>query len=374
MRFGVNSLVWVPVDPVTGRRPTEHQRIWQAIRLAELAEDFGFDAVGFGEHHYGEFAGSYPFTYLAALAMRTSRVKLLTGVMAMSWHNAVRVAEDLATVDHISDGRVGIITARGANPRSNEVLGVESGRTSELQMENYELLRKLLDELHVDWDGTAGLPLRDVTSIPRPYQQNIPVWHGTSQNLQIIDRAIEHRDGIFIPFFFSKGSTVADVRRQYPSLAKYYREQWYEKWGTLSGSSIGLQTTAFVRQRSQDAWNEFRPYYDGQRIPGAPKDAWQPPLEDLVAAGTILVGSPEEVLDQLGGMHDAIGQDIQLITFENRGELFGTQVECMEEFASLVMPFAQEKFGTELWSTPPAIREPYVASDAELVDGHRRGA
>ncbi|MCZ6465120.1 MAG: LLM class flavin-dependent oxidoreductase, partial [Proteobacteria bacterium] len=100
-------------DPHTGARTTESQRHRQIVELAARGEPLGFDSVWLGEHHFCDYILSAPPVVLAAVGERTRAMRLGTGVALLPHHDPVRLAEDYATVDALSGGRVELVVGRG---------------------------------------------------------------------------------------------------------------------------------------------------------------------------------------------------------------------------------------------------------------------
>ncbi|MFE4825111.1 LLM class flavin-dependent oxidoreductase [Streptomyces sp. NPDC056704] len=113
---------------------------------ARYAEQFGFDAVGLGERHAGAFLSSDVTVLLGAIAATTSRVRIQTGVSVLSIHAPLRVAEDYATVDQLSRGRLELVIGKGNEMRQLPMFGIENGDQWDAMAEKYELLRRLWRE------------------------------------------------------------------------------------------------------------------------------------------------------------------------------------------------------------------------------------
>lgn len=117
---------------------------------------------------------------LGAIAATTTRVRIQTGVCVLSILDPVRVAEDYATIDQLSRGRLELVIGKGNEVRQLPLFGVEQGQQWELLAEKYELLRRLWREENVTWAGGFRPPLRDATTLPRPFAGAPRVWHGSA--------------------------------------------------------------------------------------------------------------------------------------------------------------------------------------------------
>jgi len=148
------------------------------VQTAVEAESLGFDDVWVAEHHYNPFAiGSALTVLLGYVAARTSRIRLGTGASLLALNDPIRAAEDVATLDLLSRGRIEFGVARGGPfPVQLRHAGLDSGDVARQRMlEALALIRRLWNEPVVDFDGRhyrhEGLSIQ-----PRPLQQPVPVW------------------------------------------------------------------------------------------------------------------------------------------------------------------------------------------------------
>src|SRR4051812_22833055 len=150
----MNLLLNTP-DPATGRAADPHAKLLDAVGWAGWAEEVGFDAVGVGERHAAPFLASAPTVLLAHLAAVTARVRLVSTVTVLPLLDPVRVAEDFATLDHLSGGRVDVVIGKGNDPVQNRLFGYDLADQWALNREKYELLRRLWHEEEVTWTGPS---------------------------------------------------------------------------------------------------------------------------------------------------------------------------------------------------------------------------
>src|ERR1700733_5629375 len=180
MQFGIFSVGDVTTDPTNDRTPTEHERIKAMVTIARKAEDIGLDVFATGEHHNPPFVPSSPTTMLGYIAARTERIILSTSTTLITTNDPVKIAEDFATLQHLSKGRVDIMLGRGNTAEVYPWFGQDIRKGIPLAVENYALLHRLWREEKLDWEGSFRAPLRDFTSVPRPLDGKPPfVWHGS---------------------------------------------------------------------------------------------------------------------------------------------------------------------------------------------------
>src|SRR3712207_3508045 len=162
------------------------QRMRNLIEEAALADEVGLDVFGVGEHHRPDFVVSSPAVALAAIAERTSRVRLTSAVTVLSSDDPVRVFQDFATIDLLSGGRAEIMAGRGSFTESFPLFGQDLGDYDELFAEKLDLLLRIRASERVTWSGKHRAPLDDRGVYPRPVQDPLPVWiavGGTPQSV-----------------------------------------------------------------------------------------------------------------------------------------------------------------------------------------------
>src|SRR4051812_42395012 len=109
MQFGVFTIGDVTPDPVTGRVPTEAERIQAMVTIALKAEEVGLDVFAVGEHHNPPFVPSSPTTMLGFIAAQTKRIILSTATTLITTNDPVKIAEDYAMLQHVAGGRVDLM-------------------------------------------------------------------------------------------------------------------------------------------------------------------------------------------------------------------------------------------------------------------------
>src|SRR5215211_7868856 len=153
MELGVISLSDLQTDPATGRPPSYQQRVEEIVGYATLADRTGLDVFALGEHHTLDFAVSSPAVVLAAAAARTSTIRLTSGVTVLPVLDPLRVYQDFATLDLLSNGRAEITAGRSAFTEPFAIFGVDLADYDAAFSERLDLLLKLRDHDHLTWTG-----------------------------------------------------------------------------------------------------------------------------------------------------------------------------------------------------------------------------
>ncbi|MDL9944909.1 LLM class flavin-dependent oxidoreductase [Gordonia sp. ABSL11-1] len=321
MQFGLFSVSDITVDPTTGVEPTEHERIKAIVAIARKAEDIGLDVFALGEHHNRPFFSSSPTTTLAYIAAQTERLQLSTATTLITTNDPVKIAEDFAMLQHLSDGRVDLMLGRGNTGPVYPWFGQDIRQGIPLAIENYHLLHRLWTEDVVDWEGKFRTPLTSFTSTPRPLDDVAPfVWHGSIRSPEIAEQAAYYGDGFF-------ANNIFWPKEHFQQLIGFYRER-YEHYGhgTAAQAIVGLGGQFFIRKNSQDAVREFRPYFDN-----APVYGHGPSLEEFTRETPLTVGSPQEFVDKTLTFRDSFGDyQRQLFLVDHAGLPLKTVLEQLD--------------------------------------------
>src|SRR5438309_8186803 len=178
MEIGLDSFVAAAIDRATGRaiEPARHLR--DLLEAITLADEVGLNVFGIGEHHRQEFLDSAPAVILAAAAARTKQIRLTSAVTVLSAADPVRVFQDFATLDLLSQGRAEIVAGRGSFIEAFPLFGLELEDYDSLFAEKLDLLLKIRENTHVHWSGKHRAPLTGQGVYPRPLQNPLPVWLG----------------------------------------------------------------------------------------------------------------------------------------------------------------------------------------------------
>src|SRR6478609_6843267 len=248
MQIGVFSVSDITTDPTTGRTPTENERIKAAVAIAKKVEEIGMDVYAIGEHHNRPFFSSSPTTTLAYIAAQTERITLSTSTTLITTNDPVKIAEDYATLQHLTDGRVDLMMGRGNTGPVYPWFGKDIRDGIALAIENYALLRRLWTEDVVTWSGKFRTPLEAFTATPRPLDGVPPfVWHGSIRSPEIAEQAAYYGDGFFHNNIFWPMSHTKQMVQLYRRRFEHYGH------GAADQAIVGLGGQVFMRKNSQDA-------------------------------------------------------------------------------------------------------------------------
>src|SRR6202043_1660015 len=177
MQIGVDSFVAATVDAAARAvHPARH--LSDLLEAITLADQVGLDVFGIGEHHRREFLDSAPTLILAAAAARTRRIRLTSAVTVLSAADPVRVFQEFATLDLLSNARAEIVAGRGSFIESFPLFGLKLEDYDSLFSEKLELLLNIRENTHVHWSGKHRPALTGQAIYPRPLQNPLPIWVG----------------------------------------------------------------------------------------------------------------------------------------------------------------------------------------------------
>lgn len=329
MQYGLFTVGDVTTDPTTGRTPTEHERIKATMAIALKAEEIGLDVFATGEHHNPPFIPSAPTTMLAYIAAQTKNIILSTSTTLITTTDPVRIAEDYAMLQHLSDGRMDLMLGRGNTAPVYPWFGKDLREGVPLALENYNLLHRLWREDVVDWEGKYRTPLQGFTATPRPLDGVPPfVWHGSIRTPEIAEQAAYYGDGYF-------ANNIFWPKEHYVRLIQFYRQRFeHYGHGRAEDAIVGLGGQFYIAKTSQAARREFRPYFDN-----APVYGHGPSMEEFTDQTPLTVGSPQEMIDKTLTFRETFGDyQRQLFLVDHAGLPLKAVLEQLDLFGSDVLP------------------------------------
>ncbi len=334
MELGIYSFGDRSLDRRTGRHQSDQQRMTELLEQVQLADEVGLDVFGFGEHHRSEYVISSPTVVIAAAAARTKQIRLTSAVTVLSSTDPVRLFQDFATADLVSDGRVELMAGRGSFIESFPLFGFDTADYDELFAEKLGLLLALREGGPITWSGRFRAPLQGVEVRPRPAQDPLPLWIAVGGNPPSVARAGYLGLPLAIAIIGGQPARMAP-------LADLYRRAATEGGHDAQALPIGLNAHAFIATDSKTAADTFWPTYAQAMTQIGRERGWPPAQRGQFEAGRLpgghlLVGTPEEVAEKIVAQHAIFKNDRYLLQMDVGGvpheqlmqsiELFGTQV------------------------------------------------
>jgi probable LLM family oxidoreductase len=290
-------------DLASGVSP--QQRMRDLIEEAELADQLGLDVFAIGEHHRPDFLVSSPAVVLAAIAVKTERIRLSSAVTVLSSDDPVRVFQDFAHVDLLSGGRAEIMAGRGSFIESFPLFGYDLDDYDELFAEKLELLLEIRNSSRVTWSGRHRAALQDAGVWPRPVQEPLPVWVAVGGTPQSVIRA----GALGLPLTIA---IIGGQPERFVPLVELYRAAASEAGHDPAQTKLAINTHAFVGETSVEADRAFAPSYLTMLNRIGRERGWppsgRPEYEALRSPrGALAVGSPDEVAEKILFEHELFG-------------------------------------------------------------------
>ena len=317
MEIGIDSFAAAHDDASRAESPAD--RIRNLIEQIEYADQVGLDVFGIGEHHRKDFLDSAPAVILGAAAARTSRIRLTSAVTVLSSADPVRVFQNFATIDLISNGRAEMVVGRGSFVDSFPLFGYKLEEYDSLFAEKLDLLLKIRDNEHVTWSGKHRPALTGQGVYPRPVQNPLPIWLGVGGTPQSFARA----GALGLPLMVA---IIGGRTHRFRPLVDLYRETGERYGHSPEQLKVGVHSLGYVAPTTQQAADEFFPGYQRAFTDVGKERGWAPVTRaDFDAQrgplGALLIGDPDEVTEKILRHSEALG-GISRITFQmNAGSL-----------------------------------------------------
>lgn len=317
IQVGIDSFAAAFDDAGLATSPSE--RLRDLVEQIELADQVGLDVFGVGEHHRREFLDSAPAIILAAAAARTQRIRLTSAVTVLSAADPVRVFQEFATLDLLSQGRAEMVVGRGSFVEAFPLFGLRLEDYDSLFAEKIDLLLKIRDNEHIHWSGEYRPALTGQGIYPRPLQNPLPIWVGVGGTPESFVRA----GMLGLPLMVA---IIGGETRHFRPLIDLYREAGRRAGHSPDKLKVGIHSIGYVAETTQQAANDFFPGY-ARTFTGIGKErGWRPVTRAAFDAqrgphGALIIGDPDEVVEKIVRHSKALG-GISRITFQmNPGSL-----------------------------------------------------
>ena len=305
MHLGVDSFVSTVTDPSTGQVVGPVERIQHLLEEIALADQVGLHSFGIGEHHRSEYYDSAPAVILAAAAARTSRIRLGSAVTVLSAADPVRVFQEFATLDLISQGRIDLVVGRGSFTEAFPLFGLDIGDYDELFSEKLDLLLRIRASPQVHWSGRHRPPLTGQAVFPRPAQEQLPIWVGVGGTPQSFVRA----GALGLPLMVA---IIGGEPHRFGPLVELYREAGRRAGHPPEQLQVGLHCFGFVAETTQAAADLLYPGWQHMFTAMSRERGFAPPTRAQFDAtrgphGAFFVGDPETVAAKALAVSESLG-------------------------------------------------------------------
>jgi probable LLM family oxidoreductase len=314
MEVGVDSFAAALTE--TSIAISQADRMRDLLEEIEHADQVGLDVFGVGEHHRKEFLDSAPAVILAAAAARTKRIRLTSAVAVLSAADPVRLFQEFATLDLISNGRAEMVVGRGSFIEAFPLFGLDLDDYDSLFAEKLDLLLKIREDEQVTWSGHHRPALTGQGVYPRPLQNPLPIWLGVGGTPESFVRA----GALGLPLMVA---IIGGETRRFRPLVDLYREAGRRAGFKPDRLKVGVHSLGYVAATAQQAADDFFPGYARAINTIGKERGWRPMTRaqfeaQLTPNGALLVGTPDEVAAKILRHSEALG-GISRITFMMNG-------------------------------------------------------
>jgi probable LLM family oxidoreductase len=309
MELGLYSFAENTPDPLNGGRlQSPAERLRDLLEEIKLADELGLDFYGLGEHHRPDFVASAPVTILAAAAAVTKRIRLSTAVTVLSSDDPIRVWQQFATLDLLSNGRAEIMAGRGSFIESFPLFGYELDHYDELFEEKLAELLKIREGGKVEWPGSVHTkPIPGIAIYPEPIQRPLPLWIAVGGTPNSVARAAYYG----LPLMLAIIGGNPEAFRQFTQL---YRATAEKVGHDAKGLPVGISSHGFIAENSQDALDiAFPAHHEAMSRIGRER-GWPPTTRAQFEAGASMsgayfMGSPQQIIDKILMQHEWFNHD-----------------------------------------------------------------
>lgn len=330
--FGLDSFGDLATD--SNKKTVSYaESIRQVVKEAVLADKLGIDVIALGEHHREEYAISSPTTVLAGIATRTKRIKLASGVTVLSSDDPVRVFQQFATIDALSNGRAQVILGRGSFTESFPLFGYDLKDYEILFEEKIDLFSKLLDEKPVTWQGTKRAAINNIDIFPKTESGRLETLVGVGGSPKSIIRAASYN----FPVMLAIIGGSPDRFKPYVELYKQAAEQFGH-----TAHPLGMHSPGFIADTDEEAVKQAFPLFKQAMDSIGKTRGWQPMSREHflneVENGSMYVGSPDTVAKKIARSMSTLGVNRFDLVYGFGPVPVDARLRMVELYATKVIP------------------------------------
>ncbi|RYE88638.1 MAG: LLM class flavin-dependent oxidoreductase [Hyphomicrobiales bacterium] len=347
MQIGLYSFAENTPDPLNGgslQSPAE--RLKDLLEEIELADQLGLDFYGLGEHHRPDYTASAPVTVLAAAAARTKSIRLTTAVTVLSSEDPIRVWQQFATLDNLSNGRAEIMAGRGSFIESFPLFGLDLENYDDLFEEKLAMLLKIREGGAVEWPGsTFTKPIPGIAIYPKPVQDPLPLWIAVGGTPNSVARAAYYGLPLMI-------AIIGGNPQQFQPFVELYRRTAEKSGHDPKTLPVGISSHGFIAENSQDALDIAYPAHHEAMGRIGRERGWPPTTRAQFEAGAspqgaYFMGSPLQVIDKIlmqheWFKHDRFGLQLSVGTLPH-----DKVMKAIELFGTVVKPAVDKALGSK---------------------------
>jgi len=335
MELGIGMFGDLQIN-ANGEIQPAQQRLQEIIEEIKLMDEVGLDFYGIGEHHRPDYAVSSPEIILAAAATVTKNIKLSSAVSVLSSSDPVKLYQNFATVDLISNGRAELMAGRGSFIESFPLFGYNLQDYDELYEEKLELLLKINKEPKITWKGKFRAELNNQEVLPRAVNNHLKIWVAVGGTPESVERA--GRLGLPVMFAIIGGQPV-----QFKPLFDYYKKVYQAYGHDMNKFQVGVHMHSLFGENSQDISDYYFPLYSAQMNRIGKTRGWAPFQRNQFEAGrnkdgALIIGDVNESVDKILAMEQTFGLTRFSAHMDVGGPSHSAMMKSIEIFGTQIAP------------------------------------
>ncbi len=342
MELGISMFADLYQDE-SGQYMPAQQRLQELISEIKLADEIGLDAFGIGEHHRKDYAVPSPEIVLAAASTVTKNIKLGSAVTVLSSSDPVKVYQNFAMIDLLSDGRAELMVGRGSFTESFPLFGYRLSDYNALFEEKLDLLLKINEQEQITWSGKLRPSLNNQYVLPRAVNEQLKIWIAAGGTPESVARA--GRLGLSLII-----AVIGGYPRQFAPLFRLYKDE-YQRYGhPMEDYAVGIHSHLFLGEDSSRTADFYYPYY-AKQMDRVGRDRGWPPYQrhqfemGRGKDGALFVGDPSEVTDKILMQAEMFGLTRFMAHVDVGGPPHKELMQSIELFGTKVAPEVRKALG-----------------------------
>jgi probable LLM family oxidoreductase len=323
-----------------GKPQSAGERLRELTEEIKLMDEVGLDFYGIGEHHRPDYAVSTPEIILAAAATVTKNIKLGSAVTVLSSADPVRVYQQFATIDQLSNGRAELVAGRGSFIESFPLYGYDLQDYDELFEEKLNLLQQINKQNPITWKGKHRAALNNQQVLPRAVNDHLNIWVAVGGTPESVLRA--GKAGLPVIFAIIGGNPA-----QFQPLFDYYKKVYQHFEHDMKQFEVGVHMHCFFGEDSKQVADEYYPLYAAQMTRVGSSRGWPPYQRNQFdygrgKEGALIIGDANEAVDKILQMQELFGLTRFSAHMDVGGPSHQSLMKSIEIFGNKIAPKVRE--------------------------------
>lgn len=335
MEFGIGLFGDLTFDKKKKQYQSSSERLSQIVEQVKLADELGIDVLSLGEHHREDYAVSSTEMVLSALSGVTKNIILGSGVTVLSSADPVKVYQDYATLDLLSNQRAEITAGRGSFIESFPLFGYDLKDYNSLFEEKLELLVQLNENKIITWSGKHREPIVNQTVYPLP-ERKLPIWIAVGGTPESVIRAAR----LGLPIIFA---IIGGQWRQFWPLIDLYKSQYAAYGHDYDNMQIAVHSHTFIADSQQQLLDQYFPYYADQMNRIGRDRGWSPYTQmqfqgGMSPEGALFMGDVNQVSEKIIEIVEHFGLSRFVAHMDIGGPTHKDMMKAIELYGEKVLP------------------------------------